>query len=778
MPIHYDTEVPIPLGTKLFKETNPRYTGRTIVVDVHYDHGRQVRKRIGVVSDHEGFMNPNEQYYEYYGGDYLDYTSSKDDVHDEDDAHDKDEVRDKEIALIQNALSVGLFIMVLCITDKLGIYDLLIQSHGVQFAHALLDYICYLLRYSENSVSKQTCQMSDQILFTNPLYSDSWYSNFFNNKKVLNMNSYFLELWIKQVIASGITDVLLCIDGSNIDCEAVKNEDAERGYDKSGQHTTIISFMWVVVASGKHKGMPIAYITYNGSQVDCAAFSEIAARLSGYGLKVAGFILDRGFCTEPVMKAILGLNIDYIIMMTEKTGGFVTMYENYGDSIKMSFHHLIDGNLFAVSDYVKVFKTYDLNSYIGLYYDPVAATNQSMALMNDVRDTVKDIEKAINEGKKYSIPKRYKDYIIVKKNEETGQDTVSVDTEKLDKACAKFGFSGIASSANKSAEQISEEYDLRQSSELGFRYFKTPLGAGVARGHNNISATSRMFPAFLGVIIYNEFQHLCKSLNMNASEAITKLDRVQYVSSNRSYVFSNNYGREIRRLLRALGVDDQSLRKYATIVNQRYNGEVNRDTASILTVPYRTGFTPDRLVKSESSGEEHGKASWTFSLNSPKENDDSDLSSQEIGISPENATETHQALTEEVDIADDTSDPPSLDERNVILLSSGRKTSKEEREARKIDLQLGDLITIKEHDEEDDQSAIIRRKPGRPKGSKDSSPRKRRTNAELGKESKRASRTRNTDNKNHVRKKPGRPKGSKDSYQRVRRTKKELTIPE
>lgn len=774
MTIHYDLEVPIPEGSKLHKETNEKYSesNRMNVVDVHYDGGKQIRERIGVKSDTDGMMHPNSKYFELHGGDYLEYINGK------------DEMLDRSPLIKQHTLSAGLYLMVHAISDRLGIYDLLIKSFGVKMAHAVLDFTCFLIRHSDNAAHKQTCQMYDQVLFSHPLYSEKWYSSFFCDKSNLNNNNCFQDLWIKHWIAEGISDVYISVDGSNVDCESDNNEDAERGCDKSGSRTTILSFMWVVVASGKYKGMPLAYITYNGSQVDCGSFKEIVARLSGYGLHVAGFILDRGFCTAPVMKAIASLKSSFIIiMMTDKIGGYTGMVEKHGKTIRNSSKYYIGKEYFGTTDRMQVFKGSDIITCIALYYNPIDAAKSSIKLLSGVKEAANGIAAALRENKKYSIPSEYKKYISVKKvevakTEESevaeNQDVsyileVEIDHERLDEDCLRFGFSCIASSEDLSAEMISTIYDLREASELAFKYFKTPLGEGVVRAHTKVSASNRMFPGFLAVAIYNEFQKLCKQTKLSASRTVVQLDRVKYVLSNESYSFSDNYSSKIRGLLESLGISNIKLQGYASVINERYSNISKRNNPKIQTIPYREGCCPSPPAILDTAGNDHADV-WNFSIKSSSENSDS-IVDEILKIASNNVAELKEIDDSSVFEATNTTNIE--DEKTVVFLSKEGRLSKEETGARIKDLQLGDLISTKGHEGTDSQNRIaVPRKAGRPKGSRDSTPRKRRTYAELGKESRKSSKAQQSQNGTPA--KRGRPQGSKDSYQRVRRTKSDL----
>lgn len=764
--VRMEIEVPIPPGTNQFKDTNPSAAGAINIVMVSRDQGRKQVIRLGRKSNREGFMHPNDEYFRQFGGTYNEYVQNN--------------PLDPKLYLPapHAYLSIGLYAIVLIAAERLGLYSMLIQSHGIKVANAAMDYVMFLIRTGCNSVERMTCELSDQVMFCNPLYSDSWYSDLFSRKDQLNCNNLFMDNWIKHWIEKGISEVYISIDGSNIDCESRSNPDAERGKDKSGQHTTILSFMWVVVASGRYKGMPLAYVSYQGSQVDCAGIKVLLARLSGYGLRVVCAVLDRGFCTGPAMNQLQEMKLPYVIMMTSTTGGHQTMVQEHGDEIRSSSAHYIGNMRYGTVDRSKVFKRGETEAFLALVYDPIAAAMLSTKLVNEVYEVCQQARlEAEKTGKEPTIPNKYKEFLRVEESENENKKhyTVRILCDVLDAESKRLGFTTLASSENLSAKEVSETYDVRASSELAYEYLKTPLGGYVIRVHAQVRSQIKMFYSFISVVIYNELQVMCSEAKVKLSSTIPLLDRVQYLLTNGRYVFSENFGPVPRKLLKSVGITGVTLRNFASEINKRYistadecsiketklSGSREHIVHSSALLTKSGSIDTDRMGMDAKGSGFKVPAPWNFEVTLK---DLEELEKSEGII----ATLDNEAMEAEISEEED----KGCNVISVHDLSRKASASKESKASGERDLAFGELQL---KDQIDPSSVEKQRRRGRPRGSKDKSPRHRRTFEELGKETKRKPQIIvDTIDASPAKGKRGRKPGSKDSYKRTRRTKAQL----
>ena len=78
-------------------------------------------------------------------------------------------------------------------------------------------------------------------------------------------------------------------------------------------------------------------------------------QLAGYGLKVKGVILDKGFATINVIRDLRARDIAFIIKLNKNTLAQQTMFNRYASQINMSFEHCVDdeGKMFGCIDEVQ-----------------------------------------------------------------------------------------------------------------------------------------------------------------------------------------------------------------------------------------------------------------------------------------------------------------------------------------------------------------------------------------------------------------------------------------
>ena len=187
----------------------------------------------------------------------------------------------------------GLYMLSLALSHRNGMYPTLVECFGPENANAIMDFANYSILFRSNVAKDYPHLMSDQLLYSDKLYSDTWLSELFENRMTASQQEDFKDKWAASCRERGIKKVWLCIDGSNSDCQSREVELAEKGKAKSHKNCNICSYLYAVDAA---TGMPITMRLYRGGRVDSKAFIEIQAYLRRYAIEAEGVILDRGFC--------------------------------------------------------------------------------------------------------------------------------------------------------------------------------------------------------------------------------------------------------------------------------------------------------------------------------------------------------------------------------------------------------------------------------------------------------------------------------------------------
>ena len=589
-------------------------------------NGNYSRRTIGHATS-ETTMHPNELYKAMYPALWEHHYGKED--------------------LREHSLSIGMFALVLGVVWDTQLYPILQDVYGPKSANAILDYVMFSIMDRSDTTQLFPERMKTEVLFSSQLYSDAWYSRFFKDEMSEDLNHVFRIRWLHHCRELGITKCWISIDGSNNDCEVKKSDLCEQGEAKSHGHSDIIGYMYAVNAKD---GRPITWFTYEGSVPDCKSFHKMAMFLSSAGIEVEGVILDRGFCTDDVIKTCRECGFPFIIMMHGNHAGHTCMVEKYGEMIRWSLDHAVsDEGLFGISEKNKLFRNSDTEVYVNLYFDGIRGCHQSVNLLSKIRAEKRRIDQLLLRGKEPTVEGEMKKYILIEEKDGVKEAVYRYENWKKD-MFAK-GYFSIAASEDFGAENTINTYHLRDASEKQYSILKSQEGYDTTRVHSTPGIQSKMAIAFIAGLIRSEIQIACKELELDTNEMIRKMDRIRLLLlSGEQYAYTKSHTVNQMELLNKFGITEQHLAYFADEVNRRINS----------TIISQTHVLPADLPK-----------------------------------------------------------PREKRKRGRQKGSKNKKTLQKEAElARRI--ANGEVIKEEE-----------KRKPGRPAGRKDSTPRKRRTKAEL-----------------------------------------------
>ena len=501
---------------------------------------------------------------------------------------------DKEIA--PDRLYIGCYALTLGIIHKTGMYPLLLKAYEPGLTNAILDYAMYSILTRSDVTQLYPIRMQEEVLFSNDVYSDNWYSECFKSKITSIMIDQFRKSWLVHCHKRGITKCWVSIDGSNNDCEVRESDLSEYGYAKSGNDSKIVSFIYAVNAED---GTPITYYVNPGSVIDSKAFMEIAALLKSASIEIEGVILDSGFCTYEVIQTIISLKYDYIIMTPCDTHGHTSMIQSEGQNIKWKSEYCVsdEGGLYGTTKKQVLFRTHpDLEAYINLYFDSFRGTNQSADLSSKIRKTMRNIQTKLDDGKNVKIPGEMNPYLKIE--ELNGRKTVIPANKVWDAQMEKKGFFSLASSRDFGAEQALQIYHLRDTSETGYCILKSQQGFHTTRVHFTEGIESKFAVCFVGNIIRHEIFLACKSLDLDTNVMIQHLDRIYLRRGTaNSYYAVHMLSQNYKDLYEAVGIKPEHFERFAVAVNKRRNTAISNNVHVIPEIP-----KPVTIVKPRKRG--------------------------------------------------------------------------------------------------------------------------------------------------------------------------------
>lgn len=462
-------------------------------------YNKDVRRMIGkTLEANREKMYPNDNFIELFPGQYREAIGKKP---------------------LPSSQSIGMYLAVKTIVERLPLYALLCAVFGKQDADQILDYAMYQIIFSTGAAQHYEACMEGNALFSEQLRSDSYLSDFFRGHVDGDRVSQFLDEWAPAVIRhKKMKKVYLNVDGSNLDDEAEGVSLKEKGHDKSGEDTTIVAIMYVVAPDGTG----VFYHQYRGSVIDSVAVKYVYLFFKNLPVKIAGFCADRGFCTKPGTDLLRTMGCGFVLMMTSKPEGFATARDELRDSIRNNIQKWIEGTeLFADRTKIRMFKNDQVDTCLHVFYDPVKGGAGIKVLLKKINNAAEKARRALKKKKAASIPPELQEFVHFRNGR--GPKTVVLEYDRIQEAVNNKGFHVLASSEEMESLEAWRVYHARESSEKQYRIMKTEIGLDTYRAGSDKGIAGRQFVAFIAGIIRNE-------LMLASRRLIADTDRTDFYS--------------------------------------------------------------------------------------------------------------------------------------------------------------------------------------------------------------------------------------------------------
>ena len=462
----------------------------------------------------------------------------------------------------------GIYAAVLGIVYALGLYAILRKAlRSTSFSNAVLDYSIYSMLYQTDVSMHYEEKMEEQILFSREMHGDSWLSDFFTNKLTAGRILAFRTLWLEECKARGITKCWICTDGSNTDCAAAVPS-AEKGKAKSGKEVNIISYIWAVAEDGT----PIAFAVNRGSMVDCKAIAELIALLMEYGIVCEGVVLDRGFCTADVLRQLKEAHLDYVMMLKGDSAAHRWMYDRHGKDLAWNVEYAISSDpMFGMSERGRVLKDSQEEAYLSLFFDGANCSGRKGDIVTKVFEAREKMLEVAASGEKPAVPAGMGKYLSVRWRGRHWE--VLTHTQAWQDEVDSRGFSCMASSKNLGAAAVNAVYNLRDVSEKTFTTLKAGLGLVSLRMHSEPGIMGKFLVLFVTNIIRNEFQKKCRENGYSTNKMMAELNKMKMIQfTEGSYTFIRNMSERQQTILAQWDILPEDFDSIAADYNRRISG--------------------------------------------------------------------------------------------------------------------------------------------------------------------------------------------------------------
>ena len=423
-------------------------------------------------------------------------------------------------------MHLGMYALTLGVGVSTGLYPLLQEIYGLTCGNMLIDFCMFsVLNRSSACSGARTFRlgtfsetMRDEILFSRQCPDDSDYARLFQDLTE-EQHRKFRVRWLERCKEKGVSRAWLSIarsaDGSNKDCagegyaggdsaracdaacagdsehrktEACESAACEPGSANRPPKGNAVSYVYAV---NENDGRPLTYFEYAGRAVDSEfasagsepfdskAFHEITLFLMDAGIEIAGIILDSGFCRDEVIKTIQDSGYDYVIMMKSDDFGHQAMVKKHGETIPWQPEYAVsDDGIFGISEETQLFKDHpETTGFVNLYFDGDRGSSQSIKLIREIRQEKRRLEAELFAGNTASVPTGLENYIAIAQAGRidagdagessgggTGAQYVSLNYQNWKRAMKGTGYFAAVSLRNYGAEECLRIYRMRDCS--------------------------------------------------------------------------------------------------------------------------------------------------------------------------------------------------------------------------------------------------------------------------------------------------------------------------
>ena len=394
------------------------------------------------------------------------------------------------------------------------------------------------------------------------IYSDATVSDFFKSISK-DKSTGFLNDWNAK--RKRRERIYISYDSTNKNCQAGDIELAEFGHAKKDIGSTIINYS---VGYDLNNKEPLFYEAYPGSINDVSQLRTMLGKITGYGYKKIGFILDRGYFSRGNIRYLDECGYSFVIM-AKGMASFVNelILENKGT---FEDKRACDMNAFGV--YGKtvqraLFEGDEKKRYIHIYHSISKEADEREAFENDLRERTALLMSHQNEQVEFGAA--YEKYFYLHYDKNGVFLYPEEKTTVTEREIALCGYFVIITSDKMSAKEALRLYKSRDVSEKLFASDKSFLGSKSMHSHSNEGIEGRIFTQFIALIIRNKIytslqeageQYEKKQNYMTVPAAIKELEKIEMTrQTDNIYRLDHAVTARQKKILKAFGMNAGSI---------------------------------------------------------------------------------------------------------------------------------------------------------------------------------------------------------------------------
>lgn len=367
--------------------------------------------------------------------------------------------------------------------------------------------------------------------------------------------------------------IYISYDSTNKHCQAGDIELAELGHEKDKQGKPIFNY---AIAYDHNNEEPLFYEEYPGSINDVAQLQCMLGKAAGYGYKNVGFILDRGYFSEPNIRYMDKHGYDFLIMVKGMKDIVSTLVMSHKGSFEQSREYSIRSyKVSGMTIKSKLFATDEKERYFHLYHSDRKQSAEREVIESKIDRMGRYLKDHQGENIKPGGDfKRYFDLIYYHEGQPDEKFMVAKEKrDVIDKEIALCGYFVIISSEKMTAEDALDLYKSRDVSEKLFKGDKSYLGNRSMRTQTDESIETKILIEFVALIIRNKI-YTClrnesrkadsKANYMTVPAALKELEKIEMIKSpDGEYRLNYAVSATQKAILKAFGMTSDNIKKQA-----------------------------------------------------------------------------------------------------------------------------------------------------------------------------------------------------------------------
>lgn len=549
--MYYDFTVPIPVAQgKIIRKKKGRNTYILFQYGQKYNQEKKYsvpqRAIIGkAATDDDSVMYPNEKYQEYFP--------------------DENNIpEDLPEAYRSCALRIGSYAVIRAVLKEYKLPEMLSRWFKDD-SGLLLDLVSYMIVDEENAG-----QYYPDFAFCHPLfsermriYSDSKVSRFLSSV-TKDQTIGFLNDW------NGKRDHEQCIyisyDSTNKNCQAGDIDLIEYGKAKDDKGLPVFN---IAIAYDKTNRVPLFYEEYPGSITDVSQFVYMVDKVSEYGYKKVGFILDRGYFSKDNIRYMERENYSFIIMVKGQKELVSSLVMDNRNTFETDRECCIRSyRVYGKTVKAKLYEDDTSDRYFHLYFNPSRQAAEREHLEQDLDKYKLYMDK--HKGEAVSFSKTYEHYFDLKYDRKGNFLSYEERKDVIQKELQLCGYFCIITSEKMTASQALIQYKGRDISEKLFSADKSFVGAKSMRSQKTETLSAKLFIEFIALIVRNRIYNLLKETMlrletrpnyMTVPAAIRELEKIEMIRRNNGrYRLDHAVSKRQKTILSSFGLNETDIR--------------------------------------------------------------------------------------------------------------------------------------------------------------------------------------------------------------------------